>query len=220
MQTMTNAKRQGVGMHKAYSYVIHVLWAKRFKIIAPEPTQNRGTTGNNTTTSKKGNIMASRKVISKNDPNIRALAADLKAATKKQAPTREEKFKQEAAEYAASSVANIREMVEALQAAGDDDTKREDAETAIHEDALSVEVRSGWYSPGDTDAAKPAEYNILITTGGPAARIVGDLDQYGQPTNARFEYQDWFQPWTEVPLQSKDTDILLTYAQQFYFGED
>ena len=30
----------------------------------------------------------------------------------------------------------------------------EDAERAIHEDALSVQVRSGWYMPGDHDADK------------------------------------------------------------------
>jgi|SRR5882757_1301332 len=149
-----------------------------------------------------------------NSQGINKLKADLSDKR-----TKEEQFKLDAANYAKTSVANIREMVEALEAAGQDYKKREEVQQTIQEDALAVEVRSSWYAPGDTDAAKPSEYNILITTGGPAARIIGDLDQYGQPTNARFEYQDWFQPWTEVPLQSKDTDILRTYVQEFYFGE-
>lgn len=132
-----------------------------------------------------------------------------------------QKFKHEAEEYATICIGNIREMVEALEAAGDNDTEREDAEQTIQEDPLSVEVRSGWYSPNaDASDRAPAEYNILITTGGPAARIIGELDSYGQPETARFEYQDWFQPWTDVPVtDEKDRETLLTYARCFWFGE-
>lgn len=95
----------------------------------------------------------------------------------------------------------------------------ERAQQRITEDALSVEVRSGWYTPGDTDGAQPAEYNILLCTGGPAARIIGDLDQYNQPESAHFEYQDWFKPWTRAWVSREDADVMLTYAKQFFFGE-
>ena len=95
----------------------------------------------------------------------------------------------------------------------DEDSARE----RIEEDALSVEVRSDWHTPGED--AEASEYCILITTGGPAARIVGDLGAYNQPSSARFEYQDWFKPWTEVQTDSADDAVMLTYAQQFYFGE-
>lgn len=157
-----------------------------------------------------------RKVISKTSPNIQKLAADLRAT--KQPLTRDEQFQLDAAAYAKTSIANIREMVEALDATGQDWQAREDAQQRILEDALSVEVRSGWYTL-DADADKaPAEYNILITTGGPAARIIGELDEHGLPTTARFEYQDWFQPWTDVTLTREDSAVLLRYAQQFYFG--
>lgn len=144
---------------------------------------------------------------------IRALKSD----------PRQAQFKTEAAEYARISIANIREMVTALESAGDDDTKREAAEQTIHEDALSVEVRSDWLATdtlrdGKLDA-KAAEYNILLTTGGPAARIIGDLDEYGQPESAHFEYQDWFQPWTVVPVIREDEETLLAYARCFWFGE-
>jgi len=95
---------------------------------------------------------------------------------------------------------------------------RDRARERIEEDALSVEVRGDWHTPGDEDGSAPTEYNILITTGGPAARITGNLDR-GQPTSAVFEYQDWFKPWTEVYTGSADAEILLQYAQCFYFGE-
>jgi hypothetical protein len=96
---------------------------------------------------------------------------------------------------------------------------RERAEQRIHEDALSVEVRTGWHTPGDTDGAAPSEYNILLGTGGPASRIIGDLDQHGQPESAHFEYQDWFKPWTRANLTHADEAVLLRYAQTFYFGD-
>jgi len=101
----------------------------------------------------------------------------------------------------------------------DDPEAWHDAERAqerIQEHALSIEVRSDWHTPGDKDA-EDSEYCILITTGGPAARIVGSLDR-GQPTDARFEYQDWFRPWTEVQTDSADDAVMLRYAQAFYFG--
>jgi len=91
------------------------------------------------------------------------------------------------------------------------------ARQRIEEDALSVEVRSDWHNPGGE--ATDAEYCILITTGGPAARIVGSLGACNQPSDASFEYQDWFKPWTEVWTDSADSEVLLRYAQTFYFGE-
>ncbi len=96
----------------------------------------------------------------------------------------------------------------------------ERARRRIEEDALSVEVRSDWHSPSSDDIdTQDVEYCILLTTGGPAARIVGELDRYKQPSKARFEYQDWFKPWTEVYTDSADDAVMLQYAQQFYFGE-
>jgi len=61
-----------------------------------------------------------------------------------------------------------------LKAAAGECESREDAETRIQEDALSVEVRSGWQSMGDTLEA--SEFCILLSTGGPAVRIIGDVD--------------------------------------------
>lgn len=110
---------------------------------------------------------------------------------------------------------NRDEYKELLEAAGEC-TSREDAEQRIHEDALSVEVRSGWAPIGG--ALNAEEYMILLTTGGPALRIRGEL-RNGEPYRCWLEYQDWGTPWTEYHGPNADMDTLLTYSHQFYFGE-
>jgi hypothetical protein len=85
----------------------------------------------------------------------------------------------------------------------------------IEEGPLSVQVRSGWYSPGSEDTT-PEEFEILLSTGGPALRIIGDLDR-GQPERPRLQYQDWGTPWTE--LHDVDRDKLQTWCACFYFGD-
>lgn len=125
-------------------------------------------------------------------------------------------------EIGRGTLENIVEMIEARRAAeqADDDRKREDAEREIHESPLSVEVRStGWRSPGDQEAAKPDEYRILMTWGGPAVQVTGDLDEYGEPENARIEGQDWFQPWTALELTEEEGEALLEFARCFYFAD-
>lgn len=125
---------------------------------------------------------------------------------------------------------SIKEMVEALQVANqdEDDThgcKADEARTRIEEDALSVQVRSGWYQPGASKEDRdPYEYEILLCTGGPACRIVGDLSEHCEPCSARIEVQDWFTPWTEYrpkvgPDDHNSEPILLAYAACFWFGE-
>ena len=92
------------------------------------------------------------------------------------------------------------------------------ARERIEEDALSVEVRTDWHAVGAEDD-KPTEYNILLCTGGPAVRIIGRLTEYGEPETASIEYQDWFKPWTRLPIDGDDEDALLAYASVFWFGE-
>lgn len=106
--------------------------------------------------------------------------------------------------------------LEELEAAAGDCSDRDDAEERILNDALSVEVRSDWHTPGDD--SEPEEFQILLCTGGPAVRIMGELDQ-GEPVRAWLEYQDWGTPWTERVNRPGDRDALLSYASCFYFGE-
>lgn len=93
----------------------------------------------------------------------------------------------------------------------------------ILESALSVQVRCDWYSPGPAHAFPPApaeavKYEILLTTGNPAVRIVGSLGLYGEPNGARLEHEDWGTSWTACHTTVSEDDMLLTYAQQFYLG--
>jgi len=93
----------------------------------------------------------------------------------------------------------------------DEDTAREE----IQESPLSVQVRSDWHNPGEESEA--AEFEILLTTGGPALRIRGELDEHKQPDRAYLEYQDWGTPWTQYFDVEQET--LLEYCWCFYFGE-
>jgi hypothetical protein len=111
--------------------------------------------------------------------------------------------------------AELASLVEAVTLDGeevDKDTARE----RIQEDALSCQVRSGWEC--NADAFTPAEFCLLLTTGGPAVRIIGELDG-GEPSRARLEVQDWGTPWTEHCTTGEDNEALMSYARCFYFGE-
>lgn len=121
----------------------------------------------------------------------------------------------------------LRDLYREYQAREDDrdDKETEAIEERVQEMPLSVEVRSPWYVPGaKAEDTKPAEYNILLTTGGPALRVWGELDNYGQPDSAQLQMQDWGVPWREVwPCELDEMDearaVLTWFAQQFYFGE-
>lgn len=98
------------------------------------------------------------------------------------------------------------------------DTDDEEAtRERIQEDALSVCVRSAWCMPGSQEYNTPAEYELLLCTGGPAVRIMGDLSEHCEPTTARLEMQDWGLVWTGY-YDDVDQDVLLRYARCFYFG--
>jgi hypothetical protein len=123
---------------------------------------------------------------------------------------------------AKAQLSSIIEMVNALvdARAAEDDKATEAAEQTIHEDALSVEVRSGWYSPVEAEPdTAPTEYRILLCTGGPAVQIQGDLSEHGEPETAEIYCQDWFTPWSRVATDEQGRDAMLIYAQCFYYGE-
>lgn len=106
------------------------------------------------------------------------------------------------------------ELAELEQEAGEC-TDADDARERIQEDALDVQMRSGWTSD-IKELICPEEFRILLCTGGPAVQIRGEL-HYGQPVRAWLEYQDWGTPWTQYFDAAQDT--LLAYASCFYFGE-
>jgi hypothetical protein len=80
---------------------------------------------------------------------------------------------------------------------------------------LSVLVRSDWHAPGSESTY--AQFELLLTTGGPAVRVLGDLDSYGEPYRPQLQYQDWGIPWTDHP--ESNCDALLWFAGLFYYGD-
>jgi len=138
-----------------------------------------------------------------------------------------EKDTERAEQQARAQLDSIVEVVQAIATAQATDEPVEyegemlDRDTLIQyaeENALCVQVRGDWHSPGGED--EPVEFEILLCTGGPAVRIVGDLGNLNCPENPRIEYQDWFTPWMEYheTTLAEDSD-LQEYCELFYFGE-
>lgn len=120
-------------------------------------------------------------------------------------------------------LASVVEMIDDLnhaEAVGDSDTI-DACRSRIDESPLSVTVRGGWHVPGDAEAAKPEEYEILLSTGGPALRLYGQLDEYMQPDDwPRLQWQDWGTPWTNCEgITGEEREALVAFARCFYFGE-
>lgn len=106
-----------------------------------------------------------------------------------------------------------KEMMEIEKQIGECKDK-EDAETKIQEDALSVRV-FGERVWGEWQADK---FELLLATGGPAVRIMGELDDNCEPSRAWLETQDWGTLWTQYYVEGIQ-DTLLTYSRCHYFGD-
>jgi hypothetical protein len=128
---------------------------------------------------------------------------------------------QSARENAKGWLASIEEMLAEFDAAKAKDRETNDMRDyerveQIHESVLSVMVRDGWRQPGQTaNEDEPDEYEILLSTGGPALRIWGKLDRFCAPSSAEMQMQDWGTPWTRYPAPEA---TLLAFAQCFWFG--
>ena len=85
----------------------------------------------------------------------------------------------------------------------------------VQEIPLSLLVRSDWHVPGGESTY--SQFELLLSTGGPAIRILGELDSYGEPYRPVLQYQDWGTPWQRHP--ELNVDALLWFAGQFYYGE-
>ena len=109
----------------------------------------------------------------------------------------------------------------------DDYEAQDEIRESVSNSALSVEFRSGWTS--NPEEMKPEEFKILLSWGGPACQIIGNLDQYKQPTDIEIQYQDWFTPWESLQLNphyaglnvniTDDIEALEWFCSCFYFGE-
>lgn len=83
-------------------------------------------------------------------------------------------------------------------------------EPLTEEDVLSVEHLTHSFREYDL-------WEVLLATGGPAARVVVEVDEWGEPARATFEYQDWFQPWN-APANQDRALLLAWVSEHFYFG--
>lgn len=122
---------------------------------------------------------------------------------------------------AKAQLESIKEFMSRLSTASEADDGTEDqVREDINADPLSIEVRAGWHMPGQGKAPDPEEFMILLCTGGPAVRIIGQLDEHMQPEKPVIQYQDWFTPWTDYHETTDEEDqALLEYCQCFYYGE-
>lgn len=127
-----------------------------------------------------------------------------------------------AKQNAVSWMESIREMLTNLslaENAGDSEAE-EAVRNEIQESPLSVQVRGGWYSPGTPrDEIEAEEFEILLSTGGPALRVIGELGRYNQPEKCRLQWQDWGTPWTDAETSLEDDKALERFAGQFYLAE-
>ena len=90
---------------------------------------------------------------------------------------------------------------------------------SILNSALSVEFRNGWYSDlyHLKGVPEPIEFKILLSWGGPALRIIGELDDYG-PVSPKLQYQDWGTLWTDFEITEDQQKALNWFCNCFYFG--
>jgi hypothetical protein len=120
-----------------------------------------------------------------------------------------------AAAWCATILDQMARLKVACRESGIDEGIYETIREEIQESPLSLQIRSDWSDLGS--ALEPAELCILLSTGGPALRIVGTLGRFNCPEDCRLEYQDWGTPWTEY--RGIGSAVLDSWAAQFYWGD-
>ena len=61
------------------------------------------------------------------------------------------------------------------------------------------------------------QWEILLSTGGPASRVLVSTDYDGHIESAVYQFQDWFQPWTAA--EDQDEELVKEYASLVGFYE-
>ena len=98
---------------------------------------------------------------------------------------------------------HIKDLLDRLASSGNSDTEADLINDEIYQYPLEVKKTQG--------------YELLLGTGGPATRIVGKLNEHGEPESAELQGQDWGTQWERTELQDEET--LLQFAQHFYFAD-
>ena len=97
------------------------------------------------------------------------------------------------------------------------DEEVEEVQEEARELALSVQVQSGWQTPGQT--LSPEEGCILLTTGGPALRLLVELDVDAAPCSCELQWADWGTPWQHFHLTEAEDQAMDWFAELFWYGE-
>ena len=138
--------------------------------------------------------------------------------TETKQPTAEEQWEK----VQAGGVSTAQDILELFQEVQAEDTTTEridEIQEQVQEWPLSVDVRCTiWQSPG-TEDWEPNEFQILLGTGGPAMRIIGEFGAHGEPCNPLMQVQDWFRPWTTCNTTDEQDEALLWFCSEFYFGD-
>ena len=86
---------------------------------------------------------------------------------------------------------------------------------SILNSALSIQFRSGWET--FKEDFKPTEFKILLSWGGPALRVIGEISE-NFAVNPKLQYQDWGTPWIDFEITEEQQDALNWFCNCFYFG--
>jgi hypothetical protein len=82
----------------------------------------------------------------------------------------------------------------------------------LQEMPLAITKYATYFQEGTT------EWHVELAWGGPAARLIIGVSADGDMAGARFEFQDWFTPWTPAPQQ--DEDLLKRFAYMVGYYHD
>ena len=131
-----------------------------------------------------------------------------------------EDTRKDADRQAHAQVEYIQELLAAQTAISDGETAEldgykvdeEGVMAAICENPLDSSYTRESYEDGEEDEEDPITgFTVLLCTGGPAVRIVGDL-YAGVESNVRVESQGWFIPWQRIALSASEQDAVNWYV--------
>ena len=80
----------------------------------------------------------------------------------------------------------------------------------------SVRIRSGWENYASK--FRPDQFWLELSGGGPATRIIGELDNHAEVYSVQAQHQDWFEPWTDLVLDEQEEKAVKWFASLFYYG--
>lgn len=123
-----------------------------------------------------------------------------------------------AIDNARAHLADIRRLHAAHQEAMQiSDRLVEQIEEEARDQVLSLEVRTGWHCPSDPPS-QPEQGCLTLTTGGPALRVLIELDCDAEVLECQLQHQDWGTPWIELPLTEADDEALCWFAGLFTYA--